>query len=492
MDDLKLYARGRTQLEGLLGLVKTFSEDIRMTFGLEKCAAVIIKRGKMMDEKNIVLRSGEEIKSLDTEDRYKYLGLQQTYEIIQSENKDHAKSELMRRIILILKSQLSAKNKIMAINIWAIPSFTYTAGILSWSKTDLQQTDRKIRSTLTQFGLLHPNSAIERLYLPRKEGGRGLNSVENACWNEKENITNSFSKSNLPVHQWIATQVGSPPNTELADEDGPEIRNMLDEFRQRWQSKQLHGRFYASLHMEEVDLSASNTYLTQGYLFPQTEGTIFAIQDQVVPTRNYTHHIMKKQVESTKCRLCNGAEETVQHLSAGCSLLAGTQYLSRHDNMGKVIHQLLCLNRQLIHQFTPHHLYAPASILEDDHTKIYWDIPVTTDVSVEHNRPDMVVWYKREKTATIIDFAVPQDYNMMKTYGEKINKYVPLAWQMKDLWGLKKVNIIPLIMSVNGLVLKRTVTHLGELQLPQSTITWMQKAVILGTVGIIRRTISPH
>ncbi|XP_045461550.1 uncharacterized protein LOC123671628 [Harmonia axyridis] len=47
-------------------------------------------------------------------------------------------------------------------------------------------------------------------------------------------------------------------------------------------------------------------------------------------------------------------------------------------------------------------------------------------------------------------------------------------------------------ISVNGLVPKRTTQHLKELNLPHNAIMWMQKAVILGTVNIIRRVLYPH
>ncbi|XP_044766219.1 uncharacterized protein LOC123322341 [Coccinella septempunctata] len=489
MDDLKLYARGRTQLEGELELVRSFSEDIGMTLGLEKCATITVKRGKMVEEENMRLRDGREINNLSTEETYKYLGIQQSFEIRQTENKEQAKTELLRRVKLILKTQLSSKNKIMAINIWAIPSFTYTVGTLAWSKTDLQLIDRKIRTTLTQFGLLHPNSAVERIYLPRKEGGRGLCSIEDTCKQEKINIKNYFNNTNLPIHQWVAAQESM---TQETNDDEQDRENHAEQLRQSWQSKQLHGRFYANLHQEDVDIAASNTYLTQGYLFPQTEGTIFAIQDQVIPTRNYSKHIMKQQVENTKCRLCNNAEETTQHLLAGCSAVASTRYLTRHDNMGKVVHQLMCLKKNLIQHFTPHHLYVPEAVVENDEAKIYWDLTILTDLGAEHNRPDMVVMNKKTKTATIIDFAVPLDQNMGKTYAEKIRKYEMLARQIRDMWRLKKVEIIPLIISANGLVLKRTVQHLKELELHPNTISWMQKAVLLGTVNIIRQVIFPH
>ncbi|XP_044760152.1 uncharacterized protein LOC123317613 [Coccinella septempunctata] len=491
MDDVKLYARGRKQLEGLLELVRRFSIDVGMTFGLEKCAKVEVRRGKLAETGNITLADGREIASLKTGDRYKYLGIHQTYEIQQQENKKTAETELIRRVRKVLKSQLSAKNKMVAINAWAIPAFLYTAGILTWSKTDLERLDRRIRATLTQCGMLHPNSAIERLYLPRKEGGRGLSNLEHSCLKEEQKITDYFVRNNLPLHQWIAANLGNLlADGRIREDDTGE--DLPEKLRRNWESKSLHGRFFASLHQPEVDIMRSNTYLTQGYLFPQTEGTLLAIQDQVVPTRVYTKHIMKQDVETTKCRLCNTAEESVQHLSSGCSSIANTKYLARHNNMGKVVHQLLCLENQLLDHFTPHHIYVPQALTENEHTKIYWDLTVITDRGTEHNRPDIVVWNKTKKTAVIIDFAVPLDQNLSKAYAEKIAKYEPLARQIKDMWQLERVDIKPLIISCNGLVHQKTTKHITDMKLPPNTILWMQKAVILGTVNIIRQVIYPH
>ncbi|XP_044760303.1 uncharacterized protein LOC123317758 [Coccinella septempunctata] len=491
MDDLKLYARGKTQLERLMELVRKYSEDIAMTFGLEKCATVNVKRGIMARGEDLVLSDGPDVAGLRAEDRYKYLGIQQTFEIRQRENKDNTKEELFRRVKKVLRTQLSAKNKIMAINSWAIPTFNYTAGILSWSKTELEEVDRSIRTLLTQHGMLHPNSAVERLYLPRKEGGRGMTNLGGAALKETEKINDYFQKSNLPIHQWVAS-CGRVSVSQTSNGEAPGNENQYEILRQSWKAKPLHGRFYVSLHQSEVDLLSTRTYLTQGYLFPQTEGTLFAIQDQVVLTRTYAKHIMKQAVVNTKCRLCNGAEESVQHLSSGCSAIVGTKYLARHNNMGKVVHQMLCLQKQLLHQFTPHHLYNPQTLMENEHTKIYWDLTVITDRGVEHNRPDVVVWDKVAKTALIIDFAVPQDYNLARAYTEKITKYEALAKKMKDMWQLKSVNIKPLIISSNGLVHRKTTEHLKELNLPQNSLMWMQKAVILGTVNIVRQVLYPH
>ncbi|XP_044749669.1 uncharacterized protein LOC123310265 [Coccinella septempunctata] len=114
-------------------------------------------------------------------------------------------------------------------------------------------------------------------------------------------------------------------------------------------------------------------------------------------------------------------------------------------------------------------------------------LSIEIDRSIEHNRPDTVIWDKVAKTALIIDFTVPQDYNLARAYGEKITKY-----EMRDIYQLRKVDIMPLIISVNGLIPRKTTEHLKELSLPQNAILWIQKAVILGTVNIIRKVLHPH
>ena len=54
----------------------------------------------------------------------------------------------------------------------------YSAAFVSWRKSELQGIDRKTRKLFTIYGALHPKSDVHRLYIPRKEGGRGLISIE--------------------------------------------------------------------------------------------------------------------------------------------------------------------------------------------------------------------------------------------------------------------------------------------------------------------------
>ena len=44
MDDLNLFRRGTKEIDTLVQTVRIFSCDIRMEFGIEKCALVNIQR----------------------------------------------------------------------------------------------------------------------------------------------------------------------------------------------------------------------------------------------------------------------------------------------------------------------------------------------------------------------------------------------------------------------------------------------------------------
>ena len=45
---------------------------------------------------------------------------------------------------------------VKAINTWAVSLMRYSAGIVEWTKADLDVTDRKTRKLMTMYGMLHP------------------------------------------------------------------------------------------------------------------------------------------------------------------------------------------------------------------------------------------------------------------------------------------------------------------------------------------------
>ena len=77
-----------------------------------------------------------------------------------------------------MKSKLNGGSLVRGVNTWAASLLRYSAAFVSWRKSELQTIDRKTRRLFTIYGALHPKSDVDRSYIPRKEGGRGLISIE--------------------------------------------------------------------------------------------------------------------------------------------------------------------------------------------------------------------------------------------------------------------------------------------------------------------------
>ena len=98
--------------------------------------------------------------------------------IKENEMKLQFAKDYKRRVSLTLKAKLNGKNKLKAMNTWPVAFLKYGFGILEWDVEDIKRLDRKMSKSLTMRKGLHPKSDLDRLYLSRKDGGRGLLSCE--------------------------------------------------------------------------------------------------------------------------------------------------------------------------------------------------------------------------------------------------------------------------------------------------------------------------
>jgi hypothetical protein len=134
---------------------------------------------------------------------YKYLGTEESEGIQHQQMKDRLKQEYNRSLIMVLKSELNARNKITAIGALAVPVLRYSFGIINWRLEEIKQINRKTRKMLTLYKMHHPKADIDRLYVKRKVGGRGMVQVEAAYKTEIINIAeylNTNSKGDQFVH----------------------------------------------------------------------------------------------------------------------------------------------------------------------------------------------------------------------------------------------------------------------------------------------------
>ena len=435
MDDVKLFGKTEKQLESLMNTVRIFSDDIRMEFGIKKCGVLVMKKGKHVRSEGIEIPSGEKIKEIDLANGYKYLGILEADGIKDKCMKENFRSE-------ILKSKSNSKNTISAINSRAVSIIRYSAGIVTWSVNELQDLDRKTRKLLTMYSMFHKKGDVDRLYIKRTEGGRGLISEEDCVFIERNCLYEYIRNSQEPMLMEI--------QREGVVDIGAEKNSIKDKRKNNLKEKKLHNAFFSSTEFRDV---RSWDWLKRGDLKKATEGTLMAAQERAIRTRSIKHHIDREDI-SPLCRICGEREETVAHLISECKNLAQKQYKQwRHDKITQVIHWQLCKDYNLEHA-EKWYGHSPQVTIENDMVEILWDMKIQTDKVLEHSRPDILVLEKDTRICKIIDVACPFDTRIIEKEREKVDHYQDLKWELKKIWQCSDAQVVPIIIEALGTVSK--------------------------------------
>ena len=516
MDDLKLYAKDDKELSELLSIVKAFSDTIQMKFNASKCAKLSIKRGKYCSSENIILDEETTIRELDQHDTYKYLGISENAGISHKVMKGKVKKEYYRRVRMVMKSQLNSKHKFMAINSLAVPILIYSFVVINWTKAELKRLDTKTRKILTCNRAHHPKADVDRLYLKRSEGGRGLLQVEMTNKLTFIGIQTYLSKTQDWMMQCVKSHDSKKKRYSIATKTAEYKRELnfeepklesstpptiaakvvkqvakkagLSQLQCNWRRKPLHGKFLQRSEEADVDRSSSFAWLKSSSLKAETEGFVLAAQDQSLKTKNYLAKVMKTQKDS-RCRFCGQFDETIDHLVAGCPTLAISEYLTRHNKVAQYIHWKVCQfyglpsNKNWYEHETP-------PVVENEKAAILWDFSIHTDRTINANRPDIIIRDKTNKTCILLDVSIPSDRNTsLKTY-EKLSKYKDLEIELGKSWKMK-MKTVPVIIGSLGVINKSATKYINEI--PGNVQMYeLQKIALLGTARILRKALSLH
>ena len=469
MDDLKLYAKSEKDLESLIQTVRIFSEDIGMEFGLDKCAVMIMKRGKQIEANGIRLPDEKKIRSLKEDESYKYLGVLEADDLKRLEMKEIIKKEYKRRVRKVLETKLNGHNLIKAINTWAVAVIRYSAPFLDWNKDELQALDRRTRKLMTMHKALHPKSNVDRLYVPRKEGGRGLISVADVTKTAILGLQKYIQESEEKL-------ISAARKLEQVSESAKEFKSRrAKECRQNWIDKAMHGQFIRQT--EAVAAKETWAWLSRGGIKRETETLILAAQEQAIRTNQIKAKIDRTQ-EDCLCRMCKQADETVNHLLSECSKMAQREF--------KKIHWEVCLKYgfDVKRKWYEH---EPETTMENDISTILWDFNINTDHVIQARRPDLVIKDKLKNQCLIVDFAIPSDSRIETKEYEKLDKYQDLARELKKLWNMN-VRVIPIIIGALGTIPKDLHQRLKEIGI-ETKIVELQKTVILNSARILRKVL---
>ena len=258
-----------------------------------------------------------------------------------------------------------------------------------------------------------------------------------------------------------------------------------EERSERYQEKPLHG-CYSRYCKDKINQESIWLWLNKGDIKFETEGLIIAAQDQALPT-NY----LKSKYHTSKsplCRLCNERVETIEHIVAGCKVLAGKEYMERHNKVAAAIHWSLCKKHQIMCDADNWWNHQPEKVIENENVKILWDFNIYTEKKIEARRPDIVVIDKKEKSVQLNDIAVPKGSRIDEKEAEKIDKYQELRIELERLWNMK-TKIVPIVIGALGAISTQFKNHIDRLELNNINLIEIQKSVILGTASILRKVL---
>ena len=212
--------------------------------------------------------------------------------------------------------------------------------------------------------------------MSRKEGGRGLPSIED-----------SVDASIQHLEDYIQKRGGRLIIASRNNTDNTRINRMTITRKQKWEEKQLYGCYKRLI----INISHEKTWmcLRKRNITRETESLQIAAQNNDIRTNQIKSRLDKTQLPS-KCRLCSDRDETINRIISECRKLTQKEYKTRNNWVGKVIHWELCkkfkfdyTNKWYMHNLT--------SVLESDIRKLLWDFEIQTDHLISARRPDLII-----------------------------------------------------------------------------------------------------
>uniref|UniRef100_A0A669BY65 Metal transporter n=1 Tax=Oreochromis niloticus TaxID=8128 RepID=A0A669BY65_ORENI len=116
--------------------------------------------------------------------------------------------------------------------------------------------------------------------------------------------------------------------------------------------------------------------------------------------------------QDPSCRLCKDAPETLQHITAGCKMLAGRAYMERHKQVVGIVYRNICV------EYGQEVLRSKGRSIMS-RAKILWDFQMQMEKMGVANKPDIVVVDKQRKMAVVI----PNGSYIRSKEHEKFEKY---------------------------------------------------------------------
>ena len=235
----------------------------------------------------------------------------------------------------------------IAINEYALSLINYYIGAVPMEHADYLRIDEDVRKLLVKQKVHLQPANTERLYLPRKELGRGLcNLLQKSERMELQLFKTLFNSKETSLRRAAILKVMQDENSATAliepylairyNIQGEANINSLELAQKNHlyseiKNKTRHEKLYISKSNELVDIEKSSTWLTNGNISAKEEAHLCYLQD-----RNMFGGA------PGMCPHCKERSKSVDNLASQCNRMLGHDYTRRHNEVVKCIHLFLC------------------------------------------------------------------------------------------------------------------------------------------------------
>ncbi|TBU20095.1 hypothetical protein CWI38_0134p0100, partial [Hamiltosporidium tvaerminnensis] len=300
----------------------------------------------------------------------------------------------------------------------------------------------------------------ERLYLPRTELGSGLHSVEFKSEHMLLQLLDCLEKSKeTSIRRAAILKYGLEEKVRKKKLEEAQLPNLYNEIKNR----KLHSKLYSA---------RNNELVSKGSVRPRDEAVFCYIQDRNVFWG-----------AEGMCQHCNQSRKTVNHLATRCEKMLGHEYTRRHNEVVRCIH-LLLLNKYKFKSSKRIRSHAVQKILDNEYAEIRVNIRIKTFEMIRCNRPDIFILDMRQKRITLIEVGITSQDSLQIVETEKLRKYDLLANELGLIYKCS-VEIIPYVMTWDGIVTKYHKTYVKRLQIPMNVEAYIQSIVLKKTVETI-------
>ena len=257
--------------------------------------------------------------------------------------------------------------------------------------------------------------------------------------------------------------------------------------REEYLDKQIQSKIF-----RKQDKSC-NLWLRQN-LTPGKTASVMTILEQMIETKSWK--ASRGLAKCSKCRLCGQKRETVEHLLAGCKVLASSEYLTRHNRALMILAISWKKEFNLVEKDMKWYKqkWCRGYTLENDHAKLVWDFEFNLRKTATSRRPDLTLEDKEKKILWICDMARPQENRTVTKRGEKLTKYRQLAFELRERRAEYKIYVIHVVIGALGGGIKEAIHEVKKIlkqeDLSEKIVGEMQRTILMDGETIIRKILS--